>query len=403
MTPALALVALAAAAGALFFGVVLAMRIGGLARRLPAVVEPALARLDQGLRDELARGRGLAAAEARSLREEVTGALEGVRRTIEGRLDMIRTENAEKLEKMRATVDEKLQATLAERLGAGFKLVGEQLDQVSKGVGEMRALADGVGDLKRVLSNVKTRGTWGEVSLGAILEQVMTGEQYARNVEIRPGSALRVEYAIRLPGADGEGPLWLPIDAKFPTEDYERLVDAAERADGAAVEAAGKAIETRIRQAARDIAQKYVAPPYSTDFALLFLPTEGLYAEIVRRPGLADGLQRDCRVVVAGPTTLLALLTSLRMGFRTLAIQQRSSEVWQVLRAVKTEFGKYGEMLDKVQKKLSEASNTIEDVARRRRQIDRTLAKVETLPEGEANLYLGLENGSAALPEAAED
>jgi DNA recombination protein RmuC len=404
VSTAIAFVALAAAGGALLVAAFAALRLGALGRGLPAAIEPALARLDQGLRDELARGRGLAAAEARSLREEVTGALEGVRRSVEGRLDKIREENAEKLEAMRATVDEKLQSTLADRLGAGFKLVGEQLDQVSKGVGEMRALADGVGDLKRVLSNVKTRGTWGEVSLGAILEQVMTAEQFARNVEIQPGSALRVEYAIRLPGADGDGPLWLPIDAKFPTEDYERLVDAAERGDAATVEAAGRAIEMRIRQAARDIAQKYVMPPHSTDFALLFLPTEGLYAEIVRRPGLSDALQRDCRVVVAGPTTLLAILTSLRMGFRTLAIQQRSSEVWQVLRAVKTEFGKYGEVLDKVQKKLHEASKTIEEeIVTRRRQIDRRLAEVETLPEGEANRYLGLAGGSTAFSEAAED
>jgi DNA recombination protein RmuC len=263
----------------------------------------------------------------------------------------------------------------------------------------MQSLAAGVGDLKRVLTNVKARGTWGEISLGGVLEQALTAEQYERNVEIRPGSNQRVEFAVRLPGADGDGPLWLPIDAKFPTEDYERLGDAAERADGAGVEIAGKAIETRIRLAARDICAKYVAPPYSTDFALLYLPTEGLYAEIVRRPGLVDTLQRDWRVVVAGPTTLLALLNSLRMGFRSLAIQKRSSEVWHLLRAVKTEFGRYGEVLDKVQKKLSEASNTIENVAVRRRQIDRKLAQIETLPEPEALVLLGLDGPDAAPAE----
>lgn len=409
-----ALAALTASAVILALAVFLVLRLSALQRSGAGDVQAALARLDQGLREEMARGRGEGAANARSLREEVGNSLknlgdsqlqvlESVRRTIEGRLDAMRADNAEKLEKMRSTVDEKLQSTLAERLGAGFKLVGEQLEQVSRGVGEMRALADGVGDLKRVLTNVKTRGTWGEVSLGEILDQVMTPEQYARNVEIRPGSGQRVEYAIRLPGGDPGAPLWLPIDAKFPTEDYERLIEAAERADAAAVEIAGRGIEARVRQAAREISGKYVAPPHSTDFALLFLPTEGLYAEIVRRPGLVDALQRECRVVITGPTTLLALLNSLRMGFRTLAIQQRSSEVWQVLAAVKTEFGKYGEVLDRVQKKLQEASHSIDQVATRRRVIDRRLARVETLPEGEANLLLGLDDSrEPASPRSVE-
>ena len=394
MAAALAsLLSLAAAAAALIVAVIVLRRL--------AAIEPALTRLDRGLRDELARGRGEGAEGARLLREEVIGSFRQLGEQQWRFLEAMRADNAEKLEAMRATVDEKLQNTLEQRLGASFKLVSEQLEQVFKSVGEMQSLAAGVGDLKRVLTNVRARGTWGEVSLGALLEQVMAGEQYDRNVEVRPGSGLRVEFAIRLPGADGEGPVWLPIDAKFPTEDYERLVDAAERADAVAIEAAGKAIETRIRQAARDIGSKYVAPPHSTDFALLFLPTEGLYAEIVRRPGLVDALQRDCRVVVAGPTTLLALLNSLRMGFRTLAIQQRSSEVWQVLRAVKTEFEKYGDILDKVQRKLHEASTTIDAVAVRRRQIDRRLASVETLPDPEANLLLGLE--AASEPLAAED
>ncbi len=405
-TETLAFAALVVSTLALAVGIVLLLRFGALARRSEGPIEPALRHLDQGLRDELLRGRGIAAGEARSLREEVTGAVvrlgDSLQRTVEGRLEAMRIDNAEKLEAMRATVDEKLHHTLEERLGASFKLVSDQLEQVFKSVGEMQTLAAGVGDLKRVLTNVKVRGTWGEISLGGVLEQGLTAEQYDRNVEIRPGSNQRVEFAIRLPGADGDGPLWLPIDAKFPTEDYERLSDAAERADGAAVEAAGKAIEGRIRLAARDICAKYVAPPHSTDFALLYLPTEGLYAEIVRRPGLVDALQRDWRVVVAGPTTLLALLNSLRMGFRSLAIQKRSSEVWQVLRAVKTEFARYGEMLEKVQKKLNEASSTIETVATRRRQIDRRLAQIETLPEPEALVLLGLD-GAAAAATSAED
>jgi DNA recombination protein RmuC len=396
---AIGIVALGVSALALLASFVLLLRFNALLRRGEEPIEPALSRLDQGWRDELSRSRSESAAGAKLLREEITSSLrqlgelqlqvlDSVRRTVEQRLDAMRADNAEKLETMRATVDEKLHRTLEERLGASFKLVSDQLEQVFKSVGEMQSLAAGVGDLKRVLTNVKARGTWGEVSLGGILAEVLTAEQYDRNVEIRPGSHQRVEFAIRLPGTEESGPLWLPIDAKFPTEDYERLSEAAERADGPAVETAGKAIEARIRQAARDISTKYVAPPHSTDFALLFLPTEGLYAEIVRRPGLVDALQRDWRVVVAGPTTLLALLNSLRMGFRSLAIQQRSSEVWQVLRAVKTEFEKYGEVLDRVQKKLQEASNTIEDVAVRRRQIGRKLAGVETLTEVEARLVL---------------
>jgi DNA recombination protein RmuC len=393
--------ALGLSAAALVLAAVLAAGRGGSAGRAVSAIEPALRHLDQGLRDELSRGRGEAAVHAKLVREELTGAFDSVRRAVEERLDAIRADNDQKLEAMRATVDEKLHRTLEERLGASFKLVSDQLELVFKSVGEMQSLAAGVGDLKRVLTNVKSRGIWGEVSLGSILEQALTAEQYERNVEIRPGSGQRVEFAVRLPGADGGGPLWLPIDAKFPTEDYERLLDAAERADPAATEAAAKAIETRVRLAAREICAKYVAPPHSTDFALLFLPTEGLYAETVRRAGLVDALQRDWRVVVAGPTTLLALLNSLRMGFRSLAIQKRSGEVWQVLRAVKTEFEKYGDMLDKVQRKLDEASSTIEGVARSRRRIDRRLAGVESMPEAVAGLLLGFDG--AAEPVPAED
>jgi DNA recombination protein RmuC len=293
---------------------------------------------------------------------------------------------------MRKTVDEKLQGTLEERLGEKFKIVSHQLEQVFKSVGEMQSLASGVGDLKRVLTNVKTRGTWAEVSLGHLLEQVMAPEQFVRNVEVKPGSGERVEFAIRLPGqGEGDTPVLLPIDAKFPSEDYERLLEASERADSAAVEVALKGLEARIRQEGQTICGKYISPPDTTDFAILYLPTEGLYAEVIRRPGLVDHLQGQCRIVVAGPTVLLAILNSLRMGFRTLAIQQRSSEVWQTLAAVKTEFAKYGEVLDAVRKKLGEATNQIDKVATRKRAIDRKLREIETLPEADAGAVLALD------------
>jgi DNA recombination protein RmuC len=276
---------------------------------------------------------------------------EALRRTVEGRLETMRGDNAAKLEEMRRTVDEKLQGTLEQRLGESFRQVSDQLEQVHRSVGEMQALASGVGDLKRVLTNVKTRGTWAEVSLGHLLDQVMAPEQYVRNVEVRPGSKERVEYAVRLPGqGDGSTSVLLPIDAKFPSEDYERLLEASERADSAGVDAALKGLEARIRQEGATICAKYVHPPETTDFAILYLPTEGLYAEVIRRPGLVDDLQTRCRIVVAGPTVLLAILNSLRMGFRTLAIEKRSSEVWQTLAEVKREFGRYGGVLDKVKK-----------------------------------------------------
>jgi DNA recombination protein RmuC len=335
-------------------------------------------------------------------------AQEGLRATVEAGLDKLRAENSDKLEQMRVTVDEKLQGTLEQRLGASFKQVSDQLEQVFRGVGEMQTLATGVGDLKRVLSNVKLRGVWGEVSLGGILDQILAPEQFERNVEVRPGSNQRVEFAIKLPG-DGEGPIWLPIDAKFPTEDYERLLDASQHDDLKEVEAASKALELRIREAARNICDKYVHPPHSTDFGVLFLPTEGLFAEVIRRPGLINALQHDCRIVVTGPTTLMALLNSLRMGFRTLAIQTRSSEVWRVLAAVKTEFEKYNSVMQKVQNKLQEASRTIDTVAVRHRAIDRKLRGVEMLPELEAENLLELTNeaveaeeGSVASPAFAD-
>jgi DNA recombination protein RmuC len=316
-----------------------------------------------------------------------------VRATVEQRLKDIEANNATKLDEMRRTVDEKLHATLEQRLGESFKLVSERLEQVHRGLGEMQTLAAGVGDLKKVLANVKTRGTWGEVQLEALLEQMLTADQYAKNVATKPKSAERVEFAIRLPGkssAEGAGePVWLPIDAKFPREDYERLIDAQERADPVAVEEASRALEARIRGEARTIAEKYVAPPHTTDFALLFLPTEGLYAEVLRRPGLTDLLQRDYRVTVAGPTTLTALLNSLQMGFRTLAIEKRSSEVWQVLGAVKTEFGQFGDVLAKTKAQLETVTRSIEKAEVRTRAMNRKLRDVEALPGEEARELLG--------------
>ena len=326
-----------------------------------------------------------------------------VRLTLEGKLKDMQHDNAAKLEQMRQTVDEKLQATLETRLGESFRQVSDRLEQVHRGLGEMQSLAAGVGDLKRVLGNVKTRGIFGEVQLGAILEQIMTAEQFASNVATRPGSAERVEFAVRLPGTqdDPNSQVWLPIDAKFPREDYERLLDAQDRADAEAAALAGLALERRIREEGKSIAQKYVEPPFTTDFALLFLPTEGLYAEVLRRPGLVEAMQRDHRVVIAGPTTLSALLNSLRMGFKTLAIEQRSSEVWQVLGAVKTEFGKFAGVLEKTRKKLTEATNVIDQADVRTRAIERKLRSVEASTAEESLRLLGdLSGGEGADPDA---
>jgi len=317
-----------------------------------------------------------------------------VRMLIESRLDAIQKDNAEKLEKMRQTVDEKLHATLEQRLGESFKQVSDRLEQVHKGLGEMQTLAADVGGLQRVLTNVKTRGTWAEVQLEALLEQILTREQYAKNVATRPGSADRVEFAIRLPGRGDEGQTWLPIDSKFPVEDYDRMIAAQDRADAAGVEAASKAIETRIRLEAKTIREKYIEPPHTTEFALLFLPTEGLYAEVLRRPGLSQALQREFFVIVAGPTTLAAVLNSLHMGFRTLAIEKRSSEVWLVLGAVKAEFGKFGEVLAKTKAQLQTVANSIDAAETRTRQIGRKLKDVEALPEAQARGLLGAAAGS---------
>ena len=327
--------------------------------------------------------------------------VEQLRLTVETRLGAIQTENAAKLEEMRKTVDEKLHATLEQRLGESFKLVSERLEQVHRGLGEMQTLAAGVGDLKKVLTNVKTRGTWGEVQLANLLEQVLTAEQYAENVATRPKSADRVEFAIRLPGREGGQPVWLPIDAKFPVEDYQKLVEAQERADVVAVEAAAKALETRLKDEAKTIREKYIEPPHTTDFAILYLPTEGLYAEALRRPGLVEALQRDQRVSIAGPTTLAAMLNSLQMGFRTLAIEKRSSEVWAVLGAIKTEFGKFGEALAHTRKKLQEASNSIDKAEVRTRAVTRKLKEVEALPAPEAIALLGDDSADEGDDEGA--
>lgn len=307
--------------------------------------------------------------------------------TVERRLQRIQDDNSKKLEEMRRTVDEKLQGTLEKRLGDSFRLVSERLEQVHKGLGEMQSLATGVGDLKRVMSNVKTRGTWGEIQLGSLLEQILAPEQFERNVRTRAGSSAHVEFAVKFPGASSDSNfVYMPIDAKFPIEDYQRLLDAQEQADPAATETARRQLEVRLRQAARDIAEKYLEPPSTTDFAVLFLPVEGLYAEVVRRTDLIEFLQREWRIVVAGPTTLAALLNSLQMGFRTLAIQKRSSEVWEVLGAVKSEFAKFGDVMSKVQKKLAEAGNVIEQAQTRTRVIERKLRHVEALPSPEMTM-----------------
>ena len=370
-------------------------------------VEQSYERTERSVREEIAKNREETAQALRQSREELTGALKGVgdtlygqvglltqttdkkldmlREAVEQRLQAIQADNAKQLDQMRATVDEKLQGTLEKRLGESFKQVSERLEQVSKGLGEMQSLAAGVGDLKRVLTNVKTRGTWGEVQLGAMLEQVLTPDQYAANVAVKEGGE-RVEFAIKLPGRgeDEKEVVWLPVDAKFPVEDYQRLMDAQEKADAESAESAVKQLEARIKQCAGDICSKYLNPPKTTDFGILFLPTEGLFAEVIRRTGLVEFVQRECRVVIAGPTTLWALLNSLQMGFRTLAIQKRSSEVWNLLSAVKTEWTKYGDVLDKVQKKIHEASDTIEQAQTRTRVIGRKLKDVQELPAAEA-------------------
>ncbi len=381
--------------------------------RLGAVVQQ-LQHLQKGLADTLVQQVGVLnqgnAQALQALQQQLGERFEALRASseqrqaelrasVEQRLRELRSDNENKLEQMRQTVDEKLHATLEQRLGESFRQVAERLEQVHSGLGEMRKLAQGVGDLQRVFSNVKSRGMYGEIQLAGLLEQVFTPAQYGANVETVPGSGARVEYAIRLPG-DGEGPLWLPIDAKFPREDYERLLQAQEAADKAGAEAAAKALELRLREEARSIRAKYVAAPHTTDFAILFLPTEGLYAEALRRPGLVEALQREQRVMLAGPTTLLALLNSLQMGFRTLALQQRSTEVWKVLGAVKTEFGKFGEALARVRKNLDEAGNTLGAAETRTRAMGRQLKAVEALPVEQARSLLDLPPVNPEDPQA---
>lgn len=409
-----------------------------------AALDRTLERMERTFREEFARNREETTRSARQARDELGGSLkafndsvlrtltqlrdaqtreletfsvqlglltetnqtrlEALKAALEARLRSIQEDNARQLEQMRATVDEKLQGTLEKRLGESFRQVSERLEQVSKGLGEMQSLATGVGDLKRVLTNVKARGTWGEVQLGNLLEQVLSPGQYEANVAPK-GGAERVEFAVKLPGRTDqpEEVVWLPIDAKWPAEDYQRLTEAQDRADPVAAEAAMLQLELRIKQCAKDISEKYLDPPRTTDFGILFLPTEGLFAEVVRRTALVEVLQSKYRVIVAGPTTLWSLLTSLQMGFRTLAIQKRSSEVWTLLAAVKTEWSKYGGVLAKVQKKLQEAANTMEEANLRNRAVGRKLRDVQELPASEAAGLLRLEAGMVLDGEAAED
>ena len=426
LTHALLIVATVISATAVFLLIVLVRRREIKSQDFFANLEKQQERIEHMVRDEFARNRQESAGSDRQSREEIGSILksasdsqlkqmsgvagmqkdqldsfskqllaltklnedklEGLRKTIETQLRAIQEDSSRKLEQMRAVVDEKLQSTLEKRLGESFKQVSERLEQVYKGLGEMRSLATGVGDLKKVLTNVRTRGTWGEIRLSHILEQILTPEQYEINVATKKNSSERVEFAIKLPGQDSreEKIVWLPIDSKFPQEDYQRLLDAQEAADKVQAERAVKNLENRVKVEAKAIRQKYIDPPNTTDFGIMFLPVEGLYAEVLRRPGLCDSLQRDFRIVVTGPTTLAALLNSLQMGFRTLAIEKRSSEVWELLGAVKTQFSKFGEVLAKTKKKLQEASNTIDQAQVRTRVITRKLSKVQELPPADS-------------------
>ena len=399
--------------------IVLLMRQKGDALKAPLEnLEKSLEKMERSIRDDLARSRKESTTTAQKAREELAASLKNVgdslnrqlagltlsteqrldtvRNAVEQRLTAMQTDNALKLDQMRATVDEKLQSTLEKRLGESFKQVSDRLEQVHKGLGEMQTLAGSVGDLKRVMTNVKTRGTWGEVLVENLLSQILSPGQFEKNFKPRESGGEVVEFAIKLPGRaeDGQEAVWLPIDSKFPKEDFEALGVAQDRADLVAMEAAGRSLEGRVKLFAQDISTKYLNPPRTTDFGIMFLPSEGLYAEVIRRVALVEQIQRDYRVVIAGPTTLAALLNSLQMGFRTLAIQQRSSEVWKVLGAVKTEFGKFGDLLDGVKKKLDQASNTIDDAARKSRTIGTKLRNVQELPAGEAALMLNLESQS---------
>ena len=386
-------------------------------------LEKSQEKMERSIRDDLARNREENTTASQKAREELAASLknvgdslnkqiaamtlsteqrlDAVRQAVEQRLTAMQTDNALKLEQMRATVDEKLQSTLEKRLGESFKQVSDRLEQVHKGLGEMQNLAVNVGDLKRVMTNVKTRGTWGEVLVENLLSQILSPGQFEKNFKPRESGGEVVEFAIKLPGRteDGQESVWLPIDSKFPKEDYEAIGLAQDRADIPAMEAAGRSLEARIKLFAQDISAKYLNPPRTTDFGIMFLPSEGLYAQVISRVALVEQIQRDYRVVIAGPTTLAALLNSLQMGFRTLAIQQRSSEVWKVLGAVKTEFGKFGDLLDGVKKKLDQASNTLDDTARKSRTISAKLRNVQELPSQETSALLNLDgpdSGDAA-------
>lgn len=390
------------------------------------ILEGVQEREERMLREEMVRARQENANAAKIQREELRAALmgftdtfatqtskltesneqrlESLRSIVDLRLKQLQDDNSKQLEKVRATVDEKLQGTLEKRLGESFKLVSDRLEQVHQGLGAMQQLANDVGGLQRVLTNVKTRGGWSEWQLGVLLEEMLPPNQFAKNVKTRDDTDERVDFAIKLPGKKtagngrGEIPVWLPIDAKFPMEHYDRLTAAQEKADSAAVESATKTLETELKRCAKSICEKYINPPSTTDFALLFLPSEGLYAEAIRRVGLVQSLQRDCRVTFVGPTTLAALLNSLQMGFHTLAIEQQSSKVWQLLSVVKAEFGKFSVLLDGVKRKLDQASNTMEDAARKSRTIEKKLRNVEELPPAEAKVLL-----KDLIPEPAGD
>ena len=371
-------------AGGLIVSLIVLLTTHGQDGSAAAELAKRLEMIDRRLRDEFSRTREEAGAAAKNQREELATSLEGVRSIVDVRLRQLQDDNAKQIDKMRATVDEKLQGTLEKRLGESFKLVSERLEQVHQGLGAMQQLASDVGGLQRVLTNVKTRGGWSEWQLGVLLDEMLTPEQFAKNMKLRDDTDERVEFAIKLPGDDNpdgsRSGVWLPIDAKFPMEHYDRVAAAQEKGDASAVEAAIKTLETQLKRCAKDICDKYINPPRTTDFALMFLPSEGLYAEAIRRVGLVQNVQRDCRVTFVGPTTLAALLNSLQMGFRTLAIQKRSSEVWNLLAAVKTEFGKFGESLSAVKEKIDQASRKMEDVDVRSRAITKKLRDVEELP-----------------------
>ena len=372
-----------------------------------------LIKFENNIRDEMSRNRGEMSKTLKDFSDsslkQFLGLtqineqkLENVRKTIEERLKSLQEDNSQKLEKMRETVDEKLHNTLEKRLGESFKLVSDRLESVQQGLGEMQALATGVGDLKKVLTNIKTRGILGEIQLGTLLDQILTPDQYAKNVATKSNSRENVEFAVKLPGK-GDKVLWLPIDAKFPKEDYERLVDAQEQANSDLVEELGKVLEQRIKSEAKDIHNKYIDPPNTTDFGILFLATEGLYAEAIRRPGLFEFLQREYNVMLTGPTTIAALLNSLQMGFRTLAIEKRASEVWNLLGAIKTEFSRFGDILVKTHKQLTAASNTIEGATRKTRTIERKLRDVQGLPAKESTkLLASADESDSGEPEESD-